>query len=1745
MKQRERGRKRLWLRARRLLTGLLCAAMLCGLLPSGLSLTESAQAATAPLAWSNADLEKLYSLRIMRGDSGGLRPNDTITRAEFATMVNRALGYTEKAASIPFSDVRAKDWFANDISISYQMGYMKGTSKSKASPNGTLTREEALVIIARNLMLQPSSAESFSFADSRTFNSWSRGYVDPAIEAGLIDASPRSNLDPGKAITRGEVAGLISRAIGTLVKTAGTTSLRTVNGNVTINRSNVTLRNTTINGDLFLTAGIGLGEVLLDNVTVNGTILVSGAGVSEKGNNSVILRDVEADELLVDNMRKREVSLRAEGYTSIPHMTVRTPVYMEDSTSDAYGVHLIEILGSKKPAVRLSGNIKEVHNKAPNSALSIGEGVADTITVDELAKQSTVDLGKGARVKKLNLDSGIKVTGSGYIDSLTVGANGATVDQMPNEIVIQPGITATVGKVKMDTAAAAEYSSRPRLLSGYPVINDITPNTATLLLRANKPGTVYWAVTALTDGSPSEEDVISPPSYSKIIVRSGSVRIKESNKDQTVKISGLSSDCPYYLTTVMVDERGTTSTLKVAAFTTPDNSVPAFATGYPAPFEITEQDAQFAVMTTKNCYLYYVVLPKGSSAPRAADFKSGKLGSNLGFGTVKMAKNNPTYIFVNDIPLEEKQSYVLYLWLTDFDGAKSSTVKAVNFTTEDRTPPIVSNVRSTGAKATSATVGFTINEAATLYWAVVPTGDKTFTTPDPGFNNKTWPSSKEAKERVASGIGAIKSGKASVNATKAGKDASFTVSGLNSKTTGTSTYDLYYVAQDTAGNWSDVIQCCPVYTEDKTNPTVEQKFTGFDDGDTEDTTRPWANTDIKLVFSKQVGASDDEGVFRSFLDLYREDRAALTDVLRETIRFYKVPTGGGAAQPAVERSSTSGDWDIDYSNARVYLEGTSMVVEFPNDTADTSKSALQLANGRTYYFVVSPKRGDIRDTTANHNMMDPKTLPRFTTMPAQVNIGEAQDVGGTITVGGDELAADFKFQLEPRSTSTAPKDSYYDLMIWCNRTLQFDLYTRSKKTGDDDWGNWSKVNTGAKAVFDYTGTSNGSMYRTVAGVNGDTTYKDKTLQSLKEDTVYQYAVHITAIGDNNDKRETWNIDPEFRVTVASGSVSQLGRLANRKSESDWSTILNDKNSNVESIGSPKPYFARTISISDTVPPILDGDYPIFTDVLDHSATMQFQLNNPGTIYYVVTPAIVGADGNVSIAVPGSLASGKTMNPEAKGTSGETDPAKRGYYADDVPQSGGQVKNHNTNETGSDEAILNSPGREVIISRPVSDPTARQGSVDYSSSTARVELDDLLADTWYYVYLMFEGNRTSEKAVCYKFKTAPPIRPTLNLSVTPNDRKTGSVTASMYASSGSVTARLIPKSDLPSSIFSLPFNMKAGDTTDSGRANPLGFDFLNAEGKKIATTLASLTILDAMSRSVGSTGTASYFDTYASPELQAYIATGIRSGTVGGVAKWPDASAPQLIRKDQNATMNFTLPNPNVTYFCVAVAENTTPGADHGFSAHDNVQIVDDIEPEASNYSGGLTLVETMVENGSTRTYTYRIQGTLTIQYANFLYRYDYGRAEALPFTQAGQPDVNNKPTPLGVFEGKDASGDATGSWWYGVSGLYTDPGVTVVTSGGTPQLTREFTITVDISAGGNQTVTKKVEYLTDKNGQVITDKDGNPIQIETWPEPVKPTPTGRIGLPTDFVNRSNLPAKVKKNIEYTVDRNGNVKVSLK
>lgn len=1597
----------------------LTALFLAAVLVLGLMYIEAPKAEA--VYWGQSYLDKLVSWGVMRGDIyGNLNPERDITRAEFVSMINRAYGYSD-VASTPFTDVYLRDWYYEDIGIAYGTGYFSGTTPTTASPGGKLTREQAVVLLGRNMRMEPTTGEAVSFKDSREFSPWSRGMIEATANYGIVSGFDDGTFKPTKNITRGEVAALLVRALGTLVNKEGSTSLGNVYGNVTISSTGVTLKDTTIAGDLYLTGGVGLGSVMLENVKVLGKIIVSGAGESHEGDRSIVLRNTTADNLTVDSIKGQFVTISADGDTKIGTTSVKTLAYLEDLTRAGFGFDQINFNGQNGSSLQIAGNIKSVKNLTPGSTIILAQGTAAEVTIDEYARNSTLRIETGAWVQKLNLDTGATVTGFGDIDELIVNSDGSTISIIPDDVNVRPGVSTNINGSTMDSSIAAEFSQDPRLLAGYPQVKNIAPTTADAVFSSNKSGTVYWAVSAVADGSVSEADLINPPTYGGFAVLSGNTAMVASNSEVKVPMTKLTTGGSYYLSTVFVDGRGQRSPVKVVSFTTPDNTVPAFTTGYPYMSKITNSTGQVAVMTTKSCQLYYALLPKNSSQPSTADFKANAVAGNLGFGTMEVTKNTPALFYVNGRALDELESYDLYLWLTDFDGAKSSAVKKLTFKTVDMTPPefVTEPYVSADPKLNSVALRAAINEQGTIYWAVVKEGEE-YPKPLAGQTVKPALNSDTAKLQVASGMNCLVSGKQSA---KANTEVSINVTKLEPE----KAYDFYYLAQDSAGNYSEWVKLITVHTLDDKAPTAWVEFTKTTD---QEGTTPLPDTDVRVVFSEGIQDINTNRVFyrlyQTSIDMTKSqserDQAKkdLKQILESDIQLIDVdatPEARIVPIDSVDKAPETGHW-ICYEDLEITMEEGKTVFIFKNG------KNISLNSGGTYYFQLY----NIADTYNNPNVMqrDSRRLENFTTVFAQVRLRE----GASGLPGRDGIRTDMSFVMYPTSTQSASEVNHYDILLWSDQWFKYNLYARVV----DSKNSPTYTKDGVEKYY----TADDEMFKTVIGPGNDPAddgdgwillgenklfqsntdigkfahsiqaivldgerFSSHKLNNLKEELRYEFAIHLTEVGGEPEDGPSinptkWSDTVYMGVTVAAGESGPIKNLSDGEiSQARWDTALatSDPTRRVSDIATPSN-FNMSVMFTDTKPPKFSPSYPKFSNESDKSVDISVMLDRAGTVYYVVAPVV---DDNPNVK---TIADGLIVN------------EKNGFY---VPKNGSGAELENV------KYELEQPKAEnIYLGRFASGDATDTSKI----KTGRVPVNGLAdetftvtgldADTKYYAYFVIKGeSQYLSKVSLFQFKTTTIETPIVTL----------------YNSSPNVDVRLSEESVeywalYPNDSLFPVLNYKIS----THLAATIKSDYLTGTGTSAAWNAGEktkfealfsdkdydkITVLDMLLTNISPSDQRSVFDVYASESLRQQVLDPVQGQYTDGGNSYTDRLGPTSITKNTTSpykvtedayhNYNFTVPlekkmKAGTQYYFIAVARNISleetavTGMSYGFKALRGVHILDDTPPEVSN-SNGIIISATKrpgfnpSEPFTSDPYSYEYSGTVTVVFSEPVYAY--------------------------------------------------------------------------------------------------------------------------------------------------------------
>ena len=268
---------------------LLVLMMLFSIMPAALTVSAAASFSDFPTGWSAEAMQSAVDNGLMFGkDNGTIGPQDMLTRAEAAAIINRAFGATVKADLSSYTDVSTSDWYYDEFAKAVNMDTIVGDGNGKLNPEGNITREEIFAVMARSLVLTGGSSSTLSrFSDASQVSSWASAHVCALVDGGYINGNADGILNPKGNITREEFAQMMHNIFKTYISSSGTVTKVGANC-VMIRTPGVTLKDVIIEGDLVLGDGVGAGDIVLDNVTIKGRLLCRGGEGSVKLKNTTV-----------------------------------------------------------------------------------------------------------------------------------------------------------------------------------------------------------------------------------------------------------------------------------------------------------------------------------------------------------------------------------------------------------------------------------------------------------------------------------------------------------------------------------------------------------------------------------------------------------------------------------------------------------------------------------------------------------------------------------------------------------------------------------------------------------------------------------------------------------------------------------------------------------------------------------------------------------------------------------------------------------------------------------------------------------------------------------------------------------------------------------------------------------------------------------------------------------------------------------------------------------------------------------------------------------------------------------------------------------------------------------------------------------------------------------------------------------------------------------------------------------------
>ncbi|BBC22258.1 DUF1565 domain-containing protein [Pseudanabaena sp. ABRG5-3] len=168
--------------------------------------------------WGQTFIQELASRNIIKGfPDGSFRPNDPVTRAQFAAILSQAMNKPATRSNVAFADVASNFWAAAAIQKAYATGFMSGYSITTFRPNENISRVQILVSLANGLGYSPTKSTDSTlqvYSDANTIPAYARNSVAAATENRMVVNYPNLKiLNPNQTATRAEVAAFIYQSL--------------------------------------------------------------------------------------------------------------------------------------------------------------------------------------------------------------------------------------------------------------------------------------------------------------------------------------------------------------------------------------------------------------------------------------------------------------------------------------------------------------------------------------------------------------------------------------------------------------------------------------------------------------------------------------------------------------------------------------------------------------------------------------------------------------------------------------------------------------------------------------------------------------------------------------------------------------------------------------------------------------------------------------------------------------------------------------------------------------------------------------------------------------------------------------------------------------------------------------------------------------------------------------------------------------------------------------------------------------------------------------------------------------------------------------------------------------------------------------------------------------------------------------------------------------------------------------------
>ncbi|OAS21292.1 S-layer homology domain-containing protein [Paenibacillus oryzisoli] len=177
--------------------------------------------------WAQKEIEHLVTDGIIDGmDASSFKPDNHLTRAQFVSLLSKALKLGGQAAeTADFDDISSDSWYKDSVYAAQKAGIVSGINDHTFAPESSISREQMAVMMVKAYLYATkkqltdlSVPTENSYSDNDAISEWAKSYVKSAAVLGIMNGYDEQHFAPSTESSRAQAAVVINRLLQIIAK---------------------------------------------------------------------------------------------------------------------------------------------------------------------------------------------------------------------------------------------------------------------------------------------------------------------------------------------------------------------------------------------------------------------------------------------------------------------------------------------------------------------------------------------------------------------------------------------------------------------------------------------------------------------------------------------------------------------------------------------------------------------------------------------------------------------------------------------------------------------------------------------------------------------------------------------------------------------------------------------------------------------------------------------------------------------------------------------------------------------------------------------------------------------------------------------------------------------------------------------------------------------------------------------------------------------------------------------------------------------------------------------------------------------------------------------------------------------------------------------------------------------------------------------------------------------------------------